>query len=162
MRASRPAFRENARHSVSKCATFISGVLGGVCALWLCVGAALGASPQSSAKLPDVSGIPAVSPVSNSSSSIAKGKATFLRLCTECHDDDGKALAQSMGPAADLTDPSRWKYGTADAYVFRSIRDGAGAAMPVFGSQLKNEDIWDIVSFIRSIGPTSLQPSHKP
>jgi mono/diheme cytochrome c family protein len=103
-----------------------------------------------------------VNPIPYSPGSIAKGKATFLRLCPECHDEDGKALAQTLAPAADLTDPSRWKFGTDDAHSFRSNRDGAGAAMPVFGNQLKSEQIWDLVNFIRSIGPASLQPNRKP
>ena len=91
--------------------------------------ASIGASSPflQTAALPDVSKIPAVNPVAYSSASIAKGKATYLRLCPECHDDDGKALAQTLAPAADLTDPGRWKFGTGDAHVFRSIRDGAGA-----------------------------------
>jgi mono/diheme cytochrome c family protein len=115
-----------------------------------------------SKNLPDVSGIPAANPAAYSSASVAKGKATYMRLCPECHDDDGKALAQTLAPAADLTDPSRWKYGTTDAHLFRSIRDGAGAAMPVFGNQLSTDQIWDLVNFIRSIGPAASQPSRKP
>jgi len=136
---------------------------GGVCAaMLLSVGGAAAFASLQKASLPDVSGIPAVSPVPYSPQSTAKGKATFLRLCTECHDEDGKALAQTLAPAADLTDPTRWKYGTGDAYVFRSIRDGAGAAMPVFGNQLKDEDIWNLVNFIRSIGPPPFQSGRKP
>jgi mono/diheme cytochrome c family protein len=140
----------------------IGGVLGILLALvimFISVGAH--AFTQSAAR-PDVSGIPAVNPTPYSSASIAKGKATYLRMCPECHDDDGKALAQTLAPAADLTDPSRWKFGTGDAHLFRSIRDGAGAAMPVFGNQLKAEEIWDLVNFIRSIGPVSLQPKRNP
>jgi mono/diheme cytochrome c family protein len=128
----------------------------------LSVGGATAYGTLQKAGLPDVSGIPAASPVPYSSKSIAKGKATFLRLCAECHDEDGKALAQTLAPAADLTDPTRWKHGTGDAYLFRSIRDGAGTAMPVFGNQLKDEDIWDLVSFIRSIGPPSFQSGRQP
>jgi mono/diheme cytochrome c family protein len=111
---------------------------------------------------PDVTGIPAASPVPYSTKSVAAGKATFQRLCAECHDEDGKALAQMMGPAADLTDPGRWKYGTSDQHVFRSIRDGAGSAMPVFGKQLSDDQMWEIVHFIRSIGPASSRPGQKP
>jgi mono/diheme cytochrome c family protein len=135
------------------------GWLAILCGLVVSVGAASRSTQNTT--LPDVSKIPAVNPVPYASTSIAKGKATYLRLCPECHDDDGKALAQTLAPAADLTDPGRWKFGTGDAHVFRSIHDGAGAAMPVFGNQLKDEDIWDIVNFIRSIGPASLQPSRK-
>lgn len=133
-----------------------------VCAAALSVWYATVSASLQNASVPDVSGIPAKSPVPFAQKSIAAGKATFLRLCAECHDEDGKALAQSMGPAADLTDPTRWRHGTGDAHVFRSIRDGAGAAMPVFGNQLKNEDVWDLVNFIRSIGPASFQPSRQP
>jgi mono/diheme cytochrome c family protein len=131
-------------------------------ALVIYIAASPAAAFTQNAALPDVKGIPEVNPVPYSSASIAKGKATYLRLCPECHDEDGKALAQTLAPAADLTDPSRWKFGTKDAHVFRSIRDGAGAAMPVFGNQLKPEEIWDIVNFIRSIGPASLQPKRHP
>lgn len=124
---------------------------------FLAVSRETAAEPRQSSNLPDVSGIPATSPIPYSSASAAKGKATFLRLCQECHDDDGKALTQAMGPAADLTDPTRWKFGTTDAHVFRSIQKGAGSAMPVFGNQLKDEEIWDLVNFIRSIGPASFR-----
>lgn len=131
--------------------------------LGLCVGATGAyAALQNGGRVPDVSGIPATSAVPYTSKSTAAGKATFLRLCAECHDEDGKALAQSMGPAADLTDPSRWKHGTGDAHIFRSIRDGAGTAMPVFGNQLSGDQIWELVNFIRSIGPASLAPARQP
>jgi mono/diheme cytochrome c family protein len=128
----------------------------------LCIGGTAAYATLQNSGLPDVSGIPAVSPVPSSPKSVAGGKATFLRLCAECHDEDGKALAQMMGPAADLTDPSRWKHGTGDAHLFRSIRDGAGTAMPVFGNQLSGDQIWDLVNFIRSIGPASFKQDRQP
>jgi mono/diheme cytochrome c family protein len=128
----------------------------------LCIGGTAASATLQTAGLPDVSGIPAASQVPYSPKSVAGGKATFQRLCAECHDEDGKALAQMMGPAADLTDPSRWKFGTSDAHVFRSIRDGAGTAMPVFGNQLNGDQIWDLVNFIRSIGPASFKPGGQP
>lgn len=140
----------------------LAGSLAPVVILVAAVGVASPAASTQNAKSPDVSGIAAANPTQYAAASIAKGKATYLRLCPECHDDDGKALAQTLAPAADLTDPSRWKFGTGDAHLFRSIRDGAGAAMPVFGNQLSTNDIWDIVNFIRSIGPGSLQPKPKP
>ena len=139
----------------------IRPLVGGLVIVGLCIGGTA-AYAMLQGPLPDVSGIPAASPVPSSSKSIAAGKASFQRLCAECHDEDGKALAQMMGPAADLTDPTRWKYGTSDAHVFRTIRDGAGTAMPVFGNQLSGEQLWELVHFIRSIGPASLKPSQQP
>ena len=140
----------------------IRTVVGSLVTLGLCIGGTAAYATLQTGGLPDVSGIPAVSQVPYSPKSVAGGKATFLRLCAECHDEDGKALAQMMGPAADLTDPSRWKFGTSDAHVFRSIRDGAGTAMPVFGNQLNGDQIWDLVNFIRSIGPASFKTGGQP
>ena len=137
-------------------------MLVGWCVLFASLVAATASGSVQNATLPDVSGIPAVNPIPYSPVSIAEVNVTFIRLCPACHQEAGKALAQTLAPAADLTDPSRWKFGTDDAHSFRSIRDGAGAAMPVFGNQLKSEQIWDLVNFVRSIGPASLQPNRKP
>jgi hypothetical protein len=62
----------------------------------LCAGGTAAYATLQKDALPDVSGIPAVSPVPYASKSIAAGKATFLRMCAECHDEDGKALAQML------------------------------------------------------------------
>jgi mono/diheme cytochrome c family protein len=136
--------------------------VGALVALAVCTNGMAAYAALQNGPLPDVSGIPAASPVPSSPKTVAAGKATFQRLCAECHDEDGKALAQMMGPAADLTDPSRWKYGTSEAHLFRSIRDGAGTAMPVFGNQLSQDQIWELVHFIRSIGPQSFKSGQKP
>ncbi len=86
------------------------------------------APPQ--AKLPDVSGIPEKNPVLYSKESIAKGRIAYGPKCQECHDQDGRALSGMFANAADLTKPGNWKYGTSDAHLFRTIRDGAGGSMP--------------------------------
>ena len=63
--------------------------------------------------------------------------------------------------AADLTEPARWKFGTADPQVFSTIKNGAGDNMPPFKGDLKDDQIWDIVNFIRSIGPEGNRPQSK-
>jgi mono/diheme cytochrome c family protein len=43
--------------------------------------------------------------------------------------------------------------------MFRSIRDGAGASMPAFKTQLRSEeDMWHLVNYIRSLWPESARP----
>jgi mono/diheme cytochrome c family protein len=101
---------------------------------------------------------PAGNPIPYSPASIARGKSLFLQNCQSCHDEDGRARSAAIAIAADLTDPDRWKFGTGDAQVFGSIKNGAADAMPPFGGDLKDEQIWDIVNFIRSIGPESKRP----
>ena len=97
-------------------------------------------------------------PVAYTKDSIQRGKNTYLRHCQECHDEDGKALSNVVAAAADLTRPDVWKHGADDAAVFASIKNGAGDTMPAFKADLEDDRIWDVVNFIRSIGPESRRP----
>ena len=101
---------------------------------------------------------PSSNPVPYTPESIARGKTYFLQNCQSCHDEDGRGRSAAVAIAADLTDPDRWKFGTGDAQVFKTIKNGAAEAMPPFGSDLKDQQIWDVVNFIRSIGPESKRP----
>jgi cytochrome c5 len=99
------------------------------------------------------------SPVPFSKESIAKGKTIFARYCTECHGTDGKAQVDVIANATDLTDPALWKNGTSEGEAFKSIRDGAGMSMPSFKTQIhKEEDLWHLVNFVRSLWPESVRP----
>lgn len=60
--------------------------------------------------------------------------------------------------ATDLTSPQVWKSGTSEGAIFRSIRDGAGEGMPAFKADISQEDIWNLVNFIRSLWPESARP----
>ena len=42
--------------------------------------------------------------------------------------------------------------------MFVSIRDGAGHEMPPFRKQLEDVQIWQLVLYVRSIGPSDLRP----
>ena len=99
------------------------------------------------------------SPVAHTKESIARGKMLFARMCTECHGPDGKALMDVIADATDLTSPKLWLSGTAEGEVFRSIRDGAGVSMPPYKTQLRREeDMWHLVNFVRSLWPESVRP----
>ncbi len=99
------------------------------------------------------------SPIPFSKESIARGRAVFARNCTACHGADGKSEVDVVANATDLTEPKLWRSGTAEGEIFRSIRDGAGDTMPSFKSQLqKEEDLWHLVNFIRSLWPESMRP----
>ena len=97
-------------------------------------------------------------PVAYAPASVARGKSLYLQNCQSCHDEDGRARSAAVAIAADLTDPARWKFGTSDPLVFKTIKFGAADAMPPFGVDLKDEQIWDVVNFIRSIGPAANRP----
>jgi mono/diheme cytochrome c family protein len=99
------------------------------------------------------------SPVPFSTPSIARGRTLFLRDCKECHGADGKSQVDVVANATDLTEPKYWTSGPTEGEVFRSIRDGAGDAMPPFKEKIEDEkDIWHIVNFIRSLWPEPARP----
>ncbi len=102
-------------------------------------------------------------PVANTKKSINAGRTAFLRACAACHGNDGKATLDVVADATDLTNPKLYKSGTSEGEIFRSIRDGAGETMPPFKAQIsKEEDIWHLVNFIRSLWPEGQRPEVKP
>lgn len=82
-----------------------------------------------------------------------------MRYCAGCHGNDGKATVDVVADATDLTSPKTWRHGTGEGEIFASIRDGQGASMPSFKTQIKSEEeIWNLVNFIRSLWPESMRP----
>ena len=99
------------------------------------------------------------SPVAFSKASIARGKILYSRACTECHGADGKSQVDVIANATDLTNPKAWRSGTSEGEIYRSIRDGAGEAMPPFAEKFpKDEDLWHLVNYLRSLWPESARP----
>jgi high-affinity iron transporter len=85
----------------------------------------------------------------------ANGKATYVRLCSVCHGDQGKGDGPAgpalRPPAADLTS-SKVK-GAADAELFQTVQNGKpSTAMIAFKKQLSDQQIHDVVAYIRSLG----------
>lgn len=103
------------------------------------------------------------SPVPYSAKSIARGKMIYARYCTECHGKDGKAQIDVVANATNLTNPEKFLHGITEGEIFHSIRDGAGVDMPPFKPMLtKEEDIWSLVNFIRSLWPEDKRPAVQP
>jgi mono/diheme cytochrome c family protein len=100
------------------------------------------------------------SPIPYTKKSIAQGRSVYARYCVGCHGQDGKATVDVVADATDLTDPKVWKSGAAEGEIYRSIRDGQGASMPAFKTQIKQpDDLWHLVNFIRSLWPESSRPA---
>ena len=117
----------------------------------LTIAASMLAAPLSAQDTP-------ASPLANSKAAAKAGKATYLRLCQYCHGADGKALENIDFEATNLTDPSRYKHGTEAAQIFNSIKNGAGDDMLPFKDKATDEQIWQLVAFILSIGPEERRP----
>jgi hypothetical protein len=50
-----------------------------------------------------------------------------------------------------LTDAT-WDFGGADGEIFAAIKEGTSADMESYSERLSDTEIWNLVSFIRSIG----------
>jgi len=99
------------------------------------------------------------SPIAYTKKSVDRGRTLFLQNCTSCHGTDGKAETAVIAEATNLTTPKAYKNGTTEGEIFRSIRDGAGDQMPPFQSQIdKEEDLWNLVNFTRSLWPEADRP----
>ncbi len=77
---------------------------------------------------------------------IATGAKLFVSYnCVDCHGADGSG---AMGPS--LAD-GRWHFGGTSAEVFESIYQGRPEGMPAWGSLISEDQIWMLVSYVRSL-----------
>lgn len=86
---------------------------------------------------------------------IEAGRKLFQRYCASCHGAGGKGdggMALSGGTPSDLTDET-WDYGSTDGEIFVAIRDGVSSDMLAYKERLTDKQIWQVVGFVRSLGP---------
>lgn len=96
---------------------------------------------------------PAPEPPANSSS-LDSGGMTFNGDCAACHGQDGKTpsdIGQGMYPRVpSLASPQVQQY--SDAELFWIIQNGTRyTGMGAFGKSLTNDQIWDLVRYVRSL-----------
>lgn len=128
------------------------------CFMSVAVGWAFQGGPLS-ATLPRRGGNPQAArianPVPSTADSIAAGRRTYARLCVRCHGPAGKGDgggAGAGGQPADLTDAT-WDFGATDGDIFIAIRNGTSADMESYAERIGDAEIWQLVNYIRSIGP---------
>ena len=101
----------------------------------------------------------------------AKGKEIYAKRCTWCHGDAGDGGGASKErlnpPPRDFTS-GNYKIRTSsfdemvpyDDDVFRMIRDGMpGTAMPSWKSLLSEQDMWDLVAYVKSFAGYDKPPT---
>jgi cytochrome c oxidase cbb3-type subunit 3 len=80
------------------------------------------------------------------SQTVEQGRSLFRLACALCHGTDARG-----GRGPDLTS-GRWSHGGTDTEIFRTAKEGvAGTEMPPAGGNMQDEEIWMIVSFLRSL-----------
>jgi len=96
-------------------------------------------------------------PVAANANSISKGRQAYTKACRHCHGvkglGDGPLAPKDPSPA-NLTD-AEWKYGSSDGEIFNIIANGVGGNSEMKGmrSEMTTTDMWNIVNYLRSIGP---------
>ena len=85
-------------------------------------------------------------PYEGDANAVATGAKLFIAYnCMDCHGADGSG---AMGPS--LAD-GRWHFGGAPAELFESIYQGRPEGMPAWGSLISSDQIWMLVSYLRSL-----------
>jgi cbb3-type cytochrome c oxidase subunit III len=97
-------------------------------------------------------------PVASNAESIAAGQKLYAKNCASCHGEsgkgDGKMGAQLKPLPSNLTD-AEWKHGSTEGEIFTVIRDGVKTTpMKSFKSKMTEHELWDVVNYVRSLGPT--------
>jgi mono/diheme cytochrome c family protein len=102
-------------------------------------------------------------PVAANAASITAGRALYGKQCRHCHGlrglGDGPLAPKNPKPA-NLTDAT-WDHGSSDGEIFTLIKNGAPAPMSEMKGMkgtLVDKDIWNIVNFLRTIGPAGSAP----
>ena len=77
---------------------------------------------------------------------VSQGKRLFRWYnCSGCHALGGGG---DWGPA--LSD-GQWLYGSRPQDIYASIVQGRPAGMPSFGSHISQDQVWDLVAYVRSL-----------
>jgi cytochrome c2 len=85
-----------------------------------------------------------------------EGKPIYQRLCASCHGASGKGdgpVGQALQPRP--SDFSEHMHHHGDDHFFKVIKEGGAsvgksAAMPAWGGQLKEGEIWDVIAYLRT------------
>jgi mono/diheme cytochrome c family protein len=100
-------------------------------------------------------------PLKSDAKTIDCGRELYLTHCASCHGNKGKGDgggALGGGIPSDLTD-NVWDCGSTDGEIFWVIREGidSSADMLPYKKNLSDKEMWQIVVFIRSIGPKKMK-----
>lgn len=109
--------------------------------------------------------------VGYTTNAIAAGGPLYLAKCAKCHGDTGLGngeLAYSLNPSPALLAYLVQQPIAIDQYLLWTISEGGGqfgTAMPSFKTELTQDQIWQIVAYLRAGFPTvgdAVKPAERP
>lgn len=103
-------------------------------------------------------------PVKADAASLAAGQKLYTTHCAMCHGATGAGdgvQASKYTPRPSNIMDVEWKHGPSDGEIFTVIRNGVPkTAMAPFSKKITERQTWDVVNYIRSIGP-KVEPPHE-
>ena len=105
-----------------------------------------------------------LNPVKPDEPSVAAGEKLYGTHCVTCHGPkgagDGAQASKFTPPPSNLAD-AQWKHGPSDGEIFTVIRNGVPkTSMLSFAKKMTERQTWDVVNFVRSIGPKNEPHAH--
>lgn len=88
-----------------------------------------------------------------------KGEDLYLEKCVLCHGSQGVGWdwSKKAKPPIPVPDLAKVAPEQSDKYLFEVVKEGGEAVgktrfMPPFGFQLSDQEVWDLVAYMRSLG----------
>jgi cytochrome c oxidase cbb3-type subunit 3 len=89
--------------------------------------------------------LPATNHYEENAYAVSQGKSLYRAYnCNGCHAAGGG----NIGPP--LMD-DKWRYGSDPANIFATISEGRPNGMPAFGKHVPEDQIWQLVAYVRSL-----------
>lgn len=95
-------------------------------------------------------------PIPYAENTVKAGQRIYARECLTCHGKGGTAdtdIAKQMPIKPNDFTKGKFKFGNSDGEVYHVIKHGTKGGMLPFAARLKEQHIWHLVNFIRSLGP---------
>jgi cytochrome c oxidase cbb3-type subunit III len=107
---------------------------------------------------PQLYDVAVVNPYEKNAYAVSEGQRLFSQYnCSGCHSHGGGG----MGPP--LMD-DQWIYGSEPENIFSTIVEGRPNGMPAFRGKLPNDQVWQLVAYVRSLGgllPKDVAPARE-
>ena len=140
-----PLSRPRARGSAAACLALAGALLSAM--------VAVSAQDQSAEPREHAQAQALENPVEPTRESLVAGRQRYVFLCRQCHGNRGAGdgdMSHAGGIPSDFTDDV-WTHGASDGEIFTVIKEGVTADMQGYGNQLRDEDIWNVVNYIKSL-----------